>query len=140
MTADTSTTRSPTATTDADRRFRLAGHAAHRKARARGRRLLRDRAHSRAPKRPSRSQAQGVILSGGPCSVTEEGSPRAPQAIFDSGVPISPSLWQSSFSPNSSAARSRPVTTRIRPADVEAIAESALFEASGHRARNTPCG
>src|SRR5437868_4384175 len=31
---------------------------------------------------------KGVILSGGPESVHEEGSPRAPQAIFDSGVPV----------------------------------------------------
>ncbi len=35
-----------------------------------------------------RMQPKGVILSGGPASVTDEGSPRAPQAIFDSGVPI----------------------------------------------------
>ncbi|QIB36332.1 glutamine-hydrolyzing GMP synthase [Ancylobacter pratisalsi] len=31
---------------------------------------------------------KGVILSGGPASVTTEGSPRAPQAVFESGVPI----------------------------------------------------
>ncbi len=31
---------------------------------------------------------KAVILSGGPASVTQEGSPRAPQAIFDSGLPI----------------------------------------------------
>ncbi len=31
---------------------------------------------------------KGVIFSGGPASVTAEGSPRAPQAVFDSGVPI----------------------------------------------------
>ncbi|MGP8231039.1 MAG: glutamine-hydrolyzing GMP synthase, partial [Methylovirgula sp.] len=31
---------------------------------------------------------KAVIFSGGPASVLEEGSPRAPQAIFDSGVPI----------------------------------------------------
>ena len=31
---------------------------------------------------------KGVIFSGGPASVTDEGSPRAPQAVFDSGVPI----------------------------------------------------
>ncbi|MEF3365163.1 glutamine-hydrolyzing GMP synthase [Methylocystis sp. 9N] len=31
---------------------------------------------------------KAVILSGGPSSVTEAGSPRAPQAIFDSGVPV----------------------------------------------------
>ena len=31
---------------------------------------------------------QAVILSGGPDSVTREGSPRAPQALFDLGVPV----------------------------------------------------
>ena len=31
---------------------------------------------------------KAVILSGGPASVLDEGSPRAPQAIFDSGVPV----------------------------------------------------
>ena len=36
----------------------------------------------------ARMQPKGVILSGGPSSVTDEGSPRAPQAIIDSGLPI----------------------------------------------------
>ncbi len=31
---------------------------------------------------------KAVILSGGPCSVTDEGSPRAPQAIFEAGIPV----------------------------------------------------
>lgn len=31
---------------------------------------------------------QAIILSGGPASVTTEGSPRAPQAVFDLGVPV----------------------------------------------------
>ncbi|OWJ80432.1 glutamine-hydrolyzing GMP synthase [Haematobacter genomosp. 1] len=31
---------------------------------------------------------QAVILSGGPASVTETGSPRAPQALFDMGIPV----------------------------------------------------
>ena len=31
---------------------------------------------------------KGIILSGGPCSVTEEDSPRAPEGIFDLGLPI----------------------------------------------------
>ncbi|MEO1988372.1 MAG: glutamine-hydrolyzing GMP synthase [Martelella sp.] len=35
-----------------------------------------------------RLQPKGVIFSGGPDSVTRDGSPRAPQAVFDSGVPI----------------------------------------------------
>ena len=30
----------------------------------------------------------GVILSGGPASVTAENSPRAPQALFEAGVPV----------------------------------------------------
>jgi GMP synthase (glutamine-hydrolysing) len=31
---------------------------------------------------------KGVILSGGPASVTELNTPRAPQSVFDSGVPV----------------------------------------------------
>src|SRR5690606_7646277 len=31
---------------------------------------------------------QAVILSGGPSSVTEANSPRAPQSLFDTGVPV----------------------------------------------------
>src|SRR6201990_2503696 len=31
---------------------------------------------------------KAVILSGGPASVREQGSPRAPQIIFESGVPV----------------------------------------------------
>ena len=36
----------------------------------------------------ARMKPKGVILSGGPASVTDEGSPRAPQAVLDSGLPI----------------------------------------------------
>ena len=36
----------------------------------------------------ARLKPKGVILSGGPDSVTREGSPRAPQAIFDAGLPV----------------------------------------------------
>ena len=36
----------------------------------------------------ARMKPKGVILSGGPASVVDEGSPRAPQAVFDSGVPV----------------------------------------------------
>jgi len=35
-----------------------------------------------------RLQPKGVIFSGGPASVTETDSPRAPQVLFDSGVPL----------------------------------------------------
>ncbi len=33
-------------------------------------------------------QPKGIVFSGGPASVTEAGSPRAPQEIIDSGLPI----------------------------------------------------
>ena len=33
-------------------------------------------------------QPQAIILSGGPASVHEAGSPRAPDAVFDAGVPV----------------------------------------------------
>lgn len=35
-----------------------------------------------------RMQPKGVILSGSPASVLDDGSPRVPQAIFDSGLPV----------------------------------------------------
>jgi len=35
-----------------------------------------------------RLKPKAVIFSGGPASVPDEGSPRAPQVVFDSGVPI----------------------------------------------------
>jgi GMP synthase (glutamine-hydrolysing) len=31
---------------------------------------------------------KAVILSGGPCSVTDTDSPRAPQAVFEAGIPV----------------------------------------------------
>ena len=31
---------------------------------------------------------RAIILSGGPASVHDEGSPRAPQEVFDAGVPV----------------------------------------------------
>jgi GMP synthase (glutamine-hydrolysing) len=36
----------------------------------------------------ARMQPKGVILSGGPASVLDENSPRVPQVIFDSGLPV----------------------------------------------------
>jgi GMP synthase (glutamine-hydrolysing) len=35
-----------------------------------------------------RLQPKGIILSGSPAGVPEEGSPRAPQIVFDSGLPV----------------------------------------------------
>src|SRR6185312_9231108 len=35
-----------------------------------------------------RMKPKGIILSGSPASVLDEGSPRVPQAIWDSGLPV----------------------------------------------------
>ena len=35
-----------------------------------------------------RLKPKGIILSGSPAGVPEEGSPRAPQILFDSGLPV----------------------------------------------------
>ena len=35
-----------------------------------------------------RLRPRAIILSGGPASVTEAGSPRAPAALFEAGVPV----------------------------------------------------
>jgi len=35
-----------------------------------------------------RLKPKGIVLSGSPAGVPEEGSPRAPQSVFDSGLPI----------------------------------------------------
>jgi GMP synthase (glutamine-hydrolysing) len=43
---------------------------------------------NRADEALERLKPKAVILSGGPASVTTEGSPRAPQAVFDAGLPI----------------------------------------------------
>ena len=36
----------------------------------------------------ARLKPKGVILSGSPASTTEQDSPRAPQEIFDAGLPV----------------------------------------------------
>ena len=41
-----------------------------------------------APERIEEFGAQAIILSGGPASVTAEETPRAPQVVFDLGVPL----------------------------------------------------
>ncbi len=43
---------------------------------------------SQAEETFERMKPKGIILSGSPASVCDEGSPRAPQALFDSGLPI----------------------------------------------------
>ena len=74
----------------ADRRFRQPGHPADRPARARGRRLLRDRALQQGRRRAGDGfEPQGdhpLRRPGQRASRTS--APRAPHAVFEAGVPV----------------------------------------------------
>ena len=72
---------------------------------------------------------RAVILSGGPCSVTDEGSPRAPQAIFNSGVPILAICYGEQLLAEQLGGKVEAGHHReFGRADVEAVAQSALFD------------
>jgi len=82
---------------------------------------------------------RAVILSGGPCSVTDEGSPRAPQAIFDSGVPILAICYGEQLLAEQLGGKVEAGHHReFGRADVEAIAESALFDGVWSQGKKYP--
>src|SRR6201985_3930439 len=73
---------------------------------------------------------KGVILSGGPESVHEKGSPRAPQAIFDSGVPVLRICYgQMTMAAQLGGEVEGGHHREFGRADVEVKAQSALFDA-----------
>lgn len=72
---------------------------------------------------------KAVILSGGPESVHEAGSPRAPQAIFDSGVPVMGICYgQMTMAEQLGGIVEGGHHREFGRADVEVKAESKLFE------------
>ncbi len=74
-------------------------------------------------------QPRAVILSGGPASVTDEGSPRAPQVVFDSGVPIfSICYGQQTTAVQLGGAVEGGHAAEFGRADVTVLAPSALFD------------
>jgi len=74
-------------------------------------------------------QPRAVILSGGPASVTDEGSPRAPQVVFDSGVPIfSICYGQQTTAVQLGGAVEGGHAAEFGRADVTVMAPSALFD------------
>ena len=76
-----------------------------------------------------RLQPKGVIFSGGPDSVTREGSPRAPQAVFDSGVPILAICYgQQTLSVQLGGVVEGGHAAEFGRADVEILKASPLFE------------
>ena len=77
--------------------------------------------HELAPK--------AIILSGGPASVTQEGSPRAPQAIFDSGLPIlSICYGQQTTAVQLGGAVEGGHAAEFGRADIQIVEPSALFD------------
>src|SRR3954453_2154616 len=74
---------------------------------------------------------KAVILSGGPESVHEEGSPRAPQAIFDSGVPVLGICYgQMTMAAQLGGIVEGGHAREFGRADVEVKAASALFDST----------
>ena len=70
-----------------------------------------------------------MILSGGPASVTDEGSPRAPQVVFDSGVPVfSICYGQQTTAVQLGGAVEGGHAAEFGRADVTVLAQSALFD------------
>jgi GMP synthase (glutamine-hydrolysing) len=71
----------------------------------------------------------GVILSGGPASVPEAGSPRAPQAIFDSGVPVLGICYgQQTMAAQLGGTVEGGHAAEFGRAEVEVLDDSALFD------------
>src|SRR6266852_3503107 len=74
---------------------------------------------------------KAVILSGGPESVHEAGSPRAPQAIFDSGVPVLGICYgQMTMAAQLGGDVEGGHAREFGRADVEVKAESQLFDST----------
>ncbi|MFN8829440.1 MAG: glutamine-hydrolyzing GMP synthase [Labrys sp. (in: a-proteobacteria)] len=72
---------------------------------------------------------KAVILSGGPASVPEPGSPRAPKAVFDAGLPILAICYgQQTTAEQLGGKVESGHAAEFGRADVEIIAPSALFE------------
>ncbi|WP_150287079.1 glutamine-hydrolyzing GMP synthase [Rhabdaerophilum calidifontis] len=76
-----------------------------------------------------RLRPRGIILSGGPDSVTRDGSPRAPQMVFDSGLPILAICYgQQTAAVQLGGAVEGGHAAEFGRADIEVRAPSALFE------------
>ena len=85
---------------------------------------------------------RGVILSGGPESVHEAGSPRAPQAIFEAGVPVLGICYGADDDGGAARRHGRGrASSRIRPRRRRSEgAEPPVRRASGRQASSIRCG
>jgi len=84
---------------------------------------------NRAAEAFARLQPKGIILSGGPSSVMWEDSPRAPQHIFDAGLPILAICYGQQTMAHQLGGRVAPSDNReFGRAYIEISGESALFD------------
>ncbi|MDB5651071.1 MAG: glutamine-hydrolyzing synthase [Hyphomicrobiales bacterium] len=82
---------------------------------------------------------KAVILSGGPCSVTEEGSPRAPQAIFEAGIPVLGICYGEQVMAEQLGGKVEAGHHReFGRADIQAVEKSALFDGVWETGSNYP--
>ncbi len=82
---------------------------------------------------------KAVILSGGPASVTDEGSPRAPQAIFEAGVPVlSICYGQQTTAVQLGGTVEGGHAAEFGRAEVEIVEDSALFRGVWEKGRKYP--
>src|SRR6478752_4731056 len=76
-----------------------------------------------------RLKPRGVILSGGPASVAEDQTPRAPEIVFSSGVPVLGICYgQMAMAAQLGGAVEQGHAREFGRAEVDVIAPSALFE------------
>jgi len=87
----------------------------------------------------ARLKPKAVILSGGPDSVTRDGSPRAPEAIFESGLPILAICYgQQSTAVQLGGAVEGGHAAEFGRAEIEIREPSALFEGLWQVGRRYP--
>ena len=87
----------------------------------------------------TRLRPKAIILSGGPASVTAESSPRAPAAAFEAGVPILAICYgQQTLAAQLGGRVEAGHAAEFGRADIEVIAESALFEGIWQVGRRYP--
>ena len=76
-----------------------------------------------------KAQPKAVILSGGPASVTQEGSPRAPEQVFRMGVPVLGICYGQQTMVSQLGGKVEPHTKReFGRSDIEVTGQSPLFE------------
>ena len=76
-----------------------------------------------------RMQPKAIIFSGGPASVLDQGSPRAPQIVFDSGLPILGICYgQQTLATQLGGTVEGGHAREFGRADVEILKDSPLFE------------